>query len=310
MTEVLISEFMAESAVTELSNEFETLYDPALAEDRKQLVELTIRARALIVRNRTQVDGELLSGADDLEIIGRLGVGVDNIDTEACDTRGIQLVTGAGLNATAVSEYVIGAMMWSVRGLGNATSRMVAGEWPRQSFVGSEIAGRTLGLVGFGEIARAVALRAVGLGMRVVAHDPFVEPDPSIWGQVEPASLDELLAESDVVSLHVPLSEETRRLFDEERVHEMKRGAILVNTSRGGIVDEVAVTQALQRGHLGGAVFDVFDEEPLTAEGAKVFADTPNIVLTPHIAGVTQESETRIADRMVQAVREKLRPGR
>ena len=203
--------------------------------------------RALIVRNRTQVRGALLEGAR-LRVVGRLGVGLDNIDCKACRERGIAVIPATGANNTAVAEYVLAGLLMLARGCYCGTFAVAAGSWPRERMVGGEISGKVLGLVGFGGIARDVALRARACGMRVMAYDPFLSVDAPDWEKlgVEPVMLETLLAEADAVSLHVPLTPDTRQLFDAGRLARMKPGAVLINTARGGIVEEAALADALR----------------------------------------------------------------
>jgi (S)-sulfolactate dehydrogenase len=217
------------------------------------------------------------------------------------------VIPAQGANAVSVAEYVIGAMFMLIRGVYGMTSSMLAGEWPRQGHAfGHELMGQTLGLIGFGAIAREVATRARGLGMEVTAHDPFLDDDDPAWVAARRIDLDGLLAESDVVSLHVPLDEGTSGLIGEAALARMKPTAILINTSRGGIVDESALAAALRQGRLGGAAIDVFAIEPLGPEAAAVFAGTPNLLLTPHVAGNAREAVDRVATMIVEAVLEEL----
>ncbi|MGP1397104.1 MAG: hydroxyacid dehydrogenase [Inquilinaceae bacterium] len=306
MTRIVVSEFMTDRAVRMLQNRAEVLYDPDLVDDPDRLNRAASGCAALIVRNRTQVRGGLLDALAGARAVGRLGVGLDNIDVEGCRARGIAVIPATGANAVAVAEYVIAALLILTRGAFGASDRVLAGTWPRAELVGGEISGRTLGLVGFGDIARQVGRRAAALGMEVVAHDPFVDPADPVWKTlgVRPVDLAALIAESDAVSLHVPLTPDTRHLVDAARLAGMKRGAILINTARGGIVDETAVADALRSGRLGGAALDVFAGEPLAAGGPLVGA--PNLIATPHIAGVTAESNDRvsalIAEKVLQAL--------
>jgi (S)-sulfolactate dehydrogenase len=214
-------------------------------------------------------------------------------------------VPATGANALAVAEYVIGTAMLLLRGAYRATADVAAGRWPRAALSeGREIHGKTLGLVGFGGIGRLTAGLARTLGMRVVAHDPAVDPNAPLWREaaVEPLALDEVLAAADVVSLHVPLVESTRNLMDARRLALMKPDAILVNTARGGIVDEAALAAALRARRLGAAALDVFADEPLPA--GSPLADAPNLILTPHIAGVTAESNARVSAMIAERVDE------
>jgi (S)-sulfolactate dehydrogenase len=299
---ILVTEFMDEPAVDRLRAAHPVTYEPGLADRQGEIPSLMAGVRALIVRNRTQVRDALLDAAPDLRCVGRLGVGLDNIDVAACEGRGVTVYPATGANNLSVAEYVIGTAMALLRGAYAANDAMIAGQWPRQSCAGRELAGKVLGLVGFGAIARDTAERARALGMEVAAFDPFVAAEDPIWRTAGRLDLDRLLATADVVSLHVPLTEGTRHLIDGPRIAGMKPGAILVNAARGGVVDEAAVAAALRAGDLGGAALDVFETEPLTAEAAAVFARVPNLILTPHVAGVTVESNTRVSDLIADRV--------
>jgi (S)-sulfolactate dehydrogenase len=306
MAEIVICEFMDQPAVDTLASSYDVLYDPQLVERPEELLLKVQTALALIVRNRTQVRGDLLDAAAHLEVVGRLGVGLDNIDTEVCQTRGIKVVRAEGANVISVTEYVIAGILLLLRRAFLATSDVLAGEWPRTQLIGREVEGKTLGLVGFGAIAREVAVRTRALGMRIVAHDPFVSAGDPVWGTlgVTRCALDELLKGSDVVSLHVPLTDKTRKLIDAAAVRQMKHGAILINSARGGVLDEQALVAALRAGHLAGAMLDVFENEPLAANS--LFVGAPNLILTPHIAGVTEESNVRVSAIVAAAVRQAL----
>lgn len=300
---LLISEFMDETAVDSLRARFKVSYEPALADRRADLLGLLGDADALIVRNRTRVDAALLHAAPSLRVIGRLGVGLDNIDEAACAARGIEVILATGANALSVAEYVICTAMLLLRGAYSASSEVAAGAWPRTALSeGRETAAKTLGIVGFGAIGQLTAKLAHGLGMRVLAHDALMPSEASAWreSRVKRSALGELLRQSDVVSLHVPLSPATRDLINAERIANMKPDAIVINTSRGGIVSETALAAALRDGHLGGAALDVFDEEPLKA--GSPLAGVPNLILTPHIAGVTRESNRRVSSLVAEKV--------
>jgi (S)-sulfolactate dehydrogenase len=242
-----------------------------------------------------------------MRVVGRLGVGLDNIDTDACGLARIEVIPATGANSLAVAEYVICTVMMLLRGAYLSSSDVAAGQWPRGPLGnGRETAGKTLGIVGFGGIGRQVARMAQGLGMRVVAADAMLPKDASVWSEtnVERRDLDALLAEADAVTLHVPLTPETRRMLNASRIGGMKRGAVLVNTSRGGIVDEAALAESLKSGVLAGAALDVFEIEPLPAGSPLV--GVANLVLTPHIAGVTLESNDRVSTLIAQKVAEAL----
>jgi (S)-sulfolactate dehydrogenase len=310
MARIVISELMDAAAVEGLARDQTVLYDPELVDRREELLAAVGGAEALIVRNRTRVDAELLAAAAALRVVGRLGVGLDNIDLEACRARGIAVHPATGANDVAVAEYVIAAILLLLRGAFGATASVLEGRWPREASIGREAMGRTLGLVGYGRIAREVAARARALGMAIAAFDPFLgEADPAWAAVVRHSSLEGLLATADVVSLHVPLTAETRGLLDARRIAAMRPGAILVNTARGPVVEAAAVAAALRAGRLAGAALDVFEEEPPSAEAARVFAGCPNLILTPHVAGITVESNVRVSAMVAEAVRRVLEGG-
>jgi (S)-sulfolactate dehydrogenase len=302
MPEIVISEFMDEAAIHASFAGRNVLYDPKLVDDPARLAAAVRDARALIVRNRTQVRGALLEGAARLEVVGRLGVGLDNIDVPACDARGIAVYPATGANDLSVAEYVITAALMLLRRAWLSTSRVVAGEWPRTDLMGREMDGKRLGLVGYGAIARVTGRMARALGMTVCAYDPLLAADHAAWQDAERLELAALLATSDVVSLHVPLTDRTRNMLDAAAIRGMKRGAILVNAARGGVVDELALCEALRAGQLGGAALDVFEREPVDAAYGARFDGVPNLVLTPHIAGVTDESNVRVSSVTAAAV--------
>ena len=292
MAEIVITEFMNDAVVAELARDRDIFYDKGLVDRPEDLAREASRCRGLIVRNRTRVTAELLDRCPDLKVVGRLGVGLENIDLAACAARGIQVCPARGANAVSVAEYVIATMLMLMRGLHRTTAPVIAGTWPRNQFMGREAAGAVFGLVGFGDIARHAAARASALGMEIVACDPFVHEEDPVWREmrVRRASMAELLAGADVISLHVPYTDSTRNLIDAAALAAMKDNAILINSSRGGIVDEAALVAALKGGKLGGAALDVFAGEPVTAATGKRFEGLPNLILTPHIAGVTHQS--------------------
>ncbi|MBG6070345.1 MULTISPECIES: hydroxyacid dehydrogenase [unclassified Polaromonas] len=301
--QIVISEFMDESAVAQLQAQHDVVFDPTLVDDMPRLLQLAQTADALIVRNRTQVRGELLAALARCKVIGRLGVGLDNIDVSACEARGMQVIPATGANALAVAEYVIGTAMVLLRGVYLSSAAVASGTWPRPALSnGREISGTCLGLVGFGGIGRLTAKLAQGLGMTVMAHDPMLAADNPVWAEsgVQCASFEDLLSQADVVSLHVPLTPGTANMLSAERIAGMKPGAIVINTSRGGIADERAVAAALRESRLGGAAFDVFESEPLGAGSA--WEGCPNAILTPHVAGVTAESNVRVSTLIAAAV--------
>ena len=300
---IVISEFMDDAAVAELSRRFDVVYDRDLVDRPADLRARLADADALIVRNRTQVDVALLASAPGLRVVGRLGVGLDNIDTGACDARGVEVIPATGANARAVAEYVVAAAMLLLRGTYQSSADVAAGNWPRAALSGGrEIQGRTIGLVGFGGIGRETGSLARAVGMRAVGFDPQVAADSPVWAQEQTTALAfaDVLAGCDVLSLHVPLTAGTRNLIGAAGIATMRQGAILINTSRGGVVDEGAVAAALAAGTLGGAALDVFEHEPLAA--GSPLAGCPRLLLTPHVAGLTHESNLRVSTLIAEKV--------
>ena len=295
MADIVITEFLDENALRAIPAKYSVLYDAKLVDRPDDLKREVAQCRALVVRNRTQVRGPLLAAATQLQVVGRLGVGLDNIDMDACAARNIAVFPASGANDLSVAEWVICNAMMLLRGAYFATPELIAGTWPRNRLIGRELSGKVMGLVGYGAIAQEVAKRADALGMACIAFDPFLDDDHPAWTLAQRHGLEPLLREADVVSLHVPLNASTANMMDAVRLKRMKRDAVLLNAARGGVVDEVALAAALRAGELGGAALDVFDEEPLSRTSGAVFSGCPNLILTPHIAGVTQESNVRVS---------------
>jgi len=306
MSDIVISEFIDEAAIADAFAGRDVLYDPALVDKPAELAAALTDCRALLVRNRTQVRGALLETAPNLKVVGRLGVGLDNIDMDACAARGIEVRPAMGANDLSVAEYVITAALMLLRRAWLSTDKVIAGEWPRMAMIGRELDGKRLGLVGYGAIARLTAAKANRLGMTIAGYDPFLPEGHVAWAGVERLDLKTLLTTSDVVSLHTPLTPETRRMIDGAAIAAMKPDAILINAARGGVVDEAALCTALKAGRLGGAALDVFETEPVTAASGVMFEGVPNLLLTPHIAGVTDESNVRVSAVTARAVAEVL----
>jgi (S)-sulfolactate dehydrogenase len=304
---IVITEFMESAAVASLAARFDVTAGADLGEHRDKLKRLLGGADALIVRNKTQVDGELLAAAPQLKVIGRLGVGLDNIDVLTCKTRGIEVIPAAGANALAVAEYVIAAALMLLRGAYWSSDVVAAGKWPRPALSnGREMAGKTMGVLGFGQIGQITGRLARALGMKVIGFDAMIPAEHPMWSAERTIArkFDELLREADVVSIHVPLTPATRGLIDAARLALMKSEAVLINTSRGEIVNEAELAAALKSGKLGGAALDVFEHEPLAA--GSPLSGCPHLLLTPHIAGVTRESNVRVSSMIAQKVSEAL----
>ena len=303
MPDIVISEFMDEKAIEETAKIYDVHYDSQLVDHPGELKKLLANARGLVVRNRTRVDESLINSAPNLMVVGRLGVGLDNIDLKACKEKNVTVCPATGANDAAVAEWVIATTMVLLRGAFLYRNQMQNGEWPRTQSMGHETAGKTLGLVGFGQIARFTARIASALGMDVLAFDPYVSPEDTCWSEItRKDDLYDLLKNSDVVSLHVPLTDTTRHLLDEKAIAQMKDGAILVNAARGGVLDENALVAAMKAGRIKGAALDVYETEPLTTSSSAKFTDLPNLILTPHIAGVTIESNKRVSQVTMENV--------
>jgi (S)-sulfolactate dehydrogenase len=306
MAVIVVSEWIDEGAVAHLRARHTVVGHPRLFADPEALHAALAEAEGWVVRNQTRVDAAALLHAPRLRVVGRVGVGLDNLDLDALRSVGAAITWAPGTNAASVAEYVVGALLHLWRRFDAATAHVAGGGWDRPAFMGHEALGRTLGVVGLGDIGARVARRATAFGMRVVAADPLLH-DASFAVQeygVRLVGLDELLAESDAVTLHVPLVPSTERLVDADALGRMRPDALLVNTARGGLVDERALAAALRAGRLGGAALDVRAAEPPGADDP--LAGVPRLLLTPHVAGVTHESNARaslhVADEVLRAL--------
>ena len=299
---ILITEFMDEDAVNLLKKKYGVYYDISLAEDSNSLVKLINKMKALIVRNKTLVTRELIENAPNLTCVGRLGVGLDNIDLNACEEQNITVYPALGANSHSVAEYVICTSMLLLRKAYFKKNEMIAGNWPRQESSGSEVYGKTLGLIGFGDIAQKTRDLALGLGIKTVAYDPYLDKDSNLWKETKNLLLDNLLSISDIISLHIPLTKETKNLIDEKKLRLIKNSSVIINTSRGGIIDENSLAKLLKENKIGGAALDVFNEEPVNKENAKKFEGIDSLILTPHIGGVTKESNERVSKMIAKKI--------
>jgi D-3-phosphoglycerate dehydrogenase / 2-oxoglutarate reductase len=300
---VLITEALAESGVELLSREFEV--DVLLGLSPEELLERIGEYDGLVIRSATKVTAEVIERAENLKAIGRAGIGVDNIDIEAATKRGIIVANAPESNTIAAGEHTLGLMLAAARHIPAADNTLRAGEWQRSKFKGVEVADKTLGLVGLGNVGRVVARGAVGMRMRVLAYDPYVSDDRMRDMNVARAeSVDEVLERSDFVSLHVPRTPQTAGMIDEVALEKMKPDAYLINVARGGIVDETALYNALKEGLIAGAALDVFQEEPTT--DSPLFT-LPNVVITPHLGASTVEAQDRAGVTAAEQVATALR---
>jgi D-3-phosphoglycerate dehydrogenase len=273
---------------------------------QEELIKLVGDVDALIVRSATKITRPVIEAASALRVVGRAGIGVDNIDCEAATERGVVVMNTPRGNATTTAELAIALMLSLARHIPLADRQVRAGSWSKKGLMGSEITGKTLGVIGLGRIGRIVAERARGLGMKVCAFDPYLDAEAGGAG-VELFDLDTLLARSDFVSLHVPLTESTRNLISWERLARIKPGCRLINAARGGVVDEEAVLDALAEGRLGGAAFDVFATEPPPADHPLLQRD--DVIFTPHLGASSNEAQLRVAVDIAEQVADFLLDG-
>jgi len=263
-------------------------------------------ADGLVVRSAVQVDDALLASAPKLRVIGRAGVGVDNIDADAATRRGIVVMNTPGANAIAVAELTLGMMLALARQLPKANATMHAGKWEKKSLQGGELRGKKLGVLGLGRIGLEVARRARGFGMEVIGHDPYVSPAIARENSIQLASTDDLFREADYLTLHVGLTPQTTGIINQESLAKMKKGVRIVNCARGELIIEEALAEALKSGHVAGAALDVFHQEPLKDSP---FFTLDNVILTPHIAGSTAEAQEAVGVQIALQVREYLKLG-
>jgi D-3-phosphoglycerate dehydrogenase len=301
MLDILISENIQGAAVDALRSRFAVACLPALWEDSAQLAEKIKDCRALIVRNQTPVTAALLSAAPELLVVGRAGVGLDNVDVQFAEQAGIVITSTPDQNAISVAELAIGLMLSLARFIPAADRDTEKGNWNRNRFVGTELYGKTLGIVGAGKIGYLTARRAMAFGMKVLASDPYLSPDNVLLSelQAELVSLDELLSRSDVVSCHLPASPQTAGLLNRACFSKMKPEAFFINTSRGKVVSEPDLLDALKSGRLAGAALDVRVTEPPQAGELEAL---PNVILTPHIAAFTREAQDRVTRAICEDV--------
>ena len=284
---------------------FATETKVGLGED--ELVAAVKGVHAVVVRSATKITRRVVEAADELRVIGRAGVGVDNVDTRAATERGIVVMNTPSGNTTSAAELAVALLLALARHLPRADRVVRGGSWSKKGLTGTEVAGKRLGVIGLGRIGRAVATRALGLEMKVVATDPFLQGETSPVPGVEIVDLDVLLANSDFVSLHLPLTEATKNLLSAERIGRMKAGARLVNAARGGLVDEEALVAALEAGRLAGAAFDVFAEEPPPKDHPLFRRD--DVVLTPHLGASSHEAQFAVAVDVAKQIAEFLLHG-
>ena len=301
MTKILITEFMNEISLQNLKKKFEVHYDEKLCDQTEKLNEIIKDFDGLIVRNKTNVTKDLLDKANNLKFIGRLGVGLDNIDTEYCKVKKINVQPATGMNADSVVEYVVSSSLSLIKKIPLFNSGTIKGEWPRTKIKSEEINGKTLGLIGYGSIGRKVSKYCLNLGLNIIAYDPYLK-NQTIERNVKFVELNQIYEESNIISLHLPLTDETRNLINKVSLSRMKQKPIIINTSRGSIVNENDLIDAYNNNLISGFALDVFENEPIKDSLYNKISEDMNCILTPHISGVTYQSNQRVCDFIVSKV--------
>lgn len=266
------------------------------------LLEAVADVDAIIVRSETQITADVLAAGKKVKIVGRAGVGVDNIDVAAASRQGIVVVNVPGGNTISAAEHTVALLLSLSRNIPQASASMKAGEWKRSQFTGTELQGKVLALVGLGRIGREVAKRCQSFGMSVIGYDPYASEEYAKNFNIKLATLEEIYAQADYISVHVPLNDGTRHMFNAKTMAKLKPGVRLINCARGGIIEEAALVEALKNGQVKGAALDVFEEEPPKKDNP-LFA-LPNIILTPHLGASTEEAQVKVAQEMAETIRD------
>ena len=297
---ILITEFINKSSLDDLNNNFEIKFDEKLWEKEEQLLEIIKDYDGLIVRNKTQVNKNILSNAKNLKFIGRLGVGLDNIDTEFCKSKNIHVQPATGMNADSVAEYVISSSMFLIKKIPMFHNGTVKGNWPRTTIKSAEINGKCIGIVGLGTIGRKVADYSLKNGLNVLAYDPYIKKLDDNEKNYKLSSLENVFKDADIISLHLPLTEETKNLINKSSFSKMQKQPIIINTSRGSVVNENDLIDAYDQNLISGFALDVFENEPIKKDIYERITSEMNCILTPHISGVTTESNIRVSNFIVK----------
>lgn len=303
---IVVADDLPESALELLRSEAGWQVDARSGRKPAELFIALADADALLVRSATKVNAELIAAAPRLRIVARAGTGVDNVDVAAASARGILVVNAPGANSISVAEHTCALMLALARAVPAADRAMKDGKWEKKRFLGTELRGKTLGIAGLGRIGQEVAQRARAFGMRVVAHDPFISREIADGMGVELLSLDDVCTAADFLTLHLPSTPETRRLFNDERFARVKPGIRIINTARGDLIDEAALARALGTGVVAAAALDVFEKEP---PSDWALAQMPQVVATPHISASTEEAQELVGLDTAAAVRDFLRHG-
>src|SRR5712692_884851 len=299
---VLIADSISQRGVDELARDGVLDVSVQTKLSQAKLIEIIPEFAALIVRSETKVTGEVLNAAKKMRVVGRAGVGVDNVDVETATRRGVLVLNAPGGNTVSTAEHAFSLLLCVARKIPQADASLRARKWSRKDFEGVELYNKTLGVIGMGRIGSELSRRAIAFGMRVIAYDPYLSATRARSLQVELVDeLDDLLTSADFISLHTPLTAETRHILDEARLQKTKRGVRIINCARGGLIDETALANALQDRHVAAAALDVFEIEPLPDDSPLRLA--PNLVLTPHLGAATAEAQESVGIDIAQSVR-------
>ncbi len=307
MPKVLISDALSPAAIQIFKDRgVEVDFQPALGKDKDKLAEIIGNYDGLAIRSATKVTPKILANAKNLKVIGRAGIGVDNVDIPASTAKGIIVMNTPFGNSITTAEHAISLMLALARQIPEADRSTQAGKWEKNKFMGVEITGKTLGVIGCGNIGSIAADRALGLKMKVVAFDPFLSPERAVDIGVEKVELDDLLKRADFITLHTPLTDKTKNIIDASALNKTKKGVRIINCARGGLVDENALRAALDSGHVAGAAFDVFVTEPATEN---VLFGHPNVICTPHLGASTSEAQENVALQVAEQMSDYLMTG-
>ena len=301
---ILITEFMEDTSVEILKKFFNVTVDKSLALNHNELKKIISNFDILIVRNKTQVNKEILKNASSLKFIGRLGVGLDNIDTEYCRNNNIHVQPATGMNADSVAEYVINSSLSLLKNVPLMHQETSLGNWPRTSISSRELNGKIFGLIGFGLIAKKVSTLAKIFNAHIIAYDPFIDSSIANEFNIKLVDINEIFEKADVISIHLPLTPTTKDLLNYDAFTKMKKQPIIINSSRGSIINEDDLLRAYDEKLISGFALDVYETEPAPKIFLNSIKDNTNCILTPHIAGVTEESNIRVSDFIANSVKE------
>ena len=299
MTKILITEFIDSHSLQNINKEFDVIYKKDAWQNKDFLEKEIQKFDGIIVRNKTILDKDILTNASNLKFIGRLGVGLDNIDTEYCKRNNIIVQPATGMNSDSVAEYVVNSSLTLLKKTQIINEQTLQGKWPRTTIVTKELKGKILGLIGFGDISKKVLNLVNVFDVTCIAYDPFITSKQMEADNVKKVSFDEILNLSDIISIHVPLNNETKYLFDRQAFIKMKKQPIIINSSRGGVINEKDLIDAYKNKYISGFALDVFENEPVNETFYKNISNDMNCILTPHIAGVTVESNVRVSNFII-----------